>query len=150
MHCFERASQDRQVAVCRAYYLREQARITNTRNSRQSIATHQKAFLVAAEAFNECASVASQEKTAYYMNAGNCFEHGGEDRKAAQAYLNAEEFTLAAKLYRKSGLFDEAVDVVQSHKDQIPQDVVDGIIGVARLFYFKSSQDDDLKYVFFF
>ncbi len=84
------------------------------------------------------------------MNAGYCFEHCGEDRKAAQAYLNAEEFTLAAKLYRKSGLFDEAVDVVQSHKDQIPQDVVDGIIGVARLFYFKSSQDDDLKYVFFF
>lgn len=125
----------REVAVTEAYYLREQARATPT--GRDRVRSRDSLFFSAAEAFLGCAKVAKKERRVYYRNAADCFECGGKLLEAANAFLEGEEFNLAAKLYRKLGMFDEAVQVVKMHEDMMNVDVVDGIIDVARLFYFR-------------
>jgi hypothetical protein len=143
MHCFERANMHREVAVAHAYYLREQARALPVA-PRQGPHTRSSALILAADAFLECAAAASTEQRAYFQIAADCYEAGGNNLKAAQASLKAEKFTRASQLYRKCGLFDEAVQIVKDHKGSMQQDVVDNIMGVSRLFYFKEHK---LEYV---
>jgi tetratricopeptide (TPR) repeat protein len=136
LHCFERAGLTREVAVSRTYYLREQARSIPLVESRKSQQTRIDAFLVAAEAFLECATVAinDREKRVYYRNAGDCFERAADDYQAARAYVEAHEFTTAAKLFRVCAKFDEAVDVVKRFRQDIDNDVAQNIFDIARLF----------------
>src|ERR1700691_6117195 len=61
MHCFERAGMHREVAVANAYRLRDQARIIPSAHDQR-----EDAYIVAAEAFIECAVTATKEKRAYY------------------------------------------------------------------------------------
>ena len=142
MHCFERAGLSREVFVSRTYYLREQARSTPVTGSRQSQQAQKDAYLLAAEAFLQCATagVKAKEKEVYYRNAGECFEHAAEDYRAAKAYMEAREFTVAAKLFRKCAKFDDAVDVVKTFRQNIKDEVAENIIDVARLFYFKGGE----------
>jgi hypothetical protein len=142
MHCFERAGLRREVAVSRTYYLREQARTTPATGSRQSQQTKNNAFLVAAEAFLQCttAAVNAKERRVYYRNAADCFEHAHEDYRAAQAYVEAQEFTNAAKLFRKCAKFDEAVDIVKRFRGDIQDEVAENVFDVAKLFYFKGGE----------
>lgn len=81
-----------------------------------------------------------KEKKAYLRNAADCFEKALDDFKAAHAYAQAEEFTAAAKLYRKCAKFDEAVEIVTNYRPFIELEVAENIIDVARLFYFKSGE----------
>ena len=142
MHCFERAGLNREVAVSRTYYLREQTRLTPTHISKQGSSLREKAFSIAADAFLSCAVSASteKEKKAYLRSAADCFENALDDLKAAHAYTQAEEFTTAAKLYRKCAKFDEAVDIVTKHRPFIELEVAENIIDAAKLFYFKSGE----------
>ena len=142
MHCFERAGLNREVAVSNTYYLREQARSTPSHISKQSSSLREKAFAIAADAFLLCAVSATtvKEKKAYLRSAADCFENALDDFKAAHAYAQAEEFTTAAKLYRKCAKFDEAVEIVTNHRSFIELEVAENIIDVARLFYFKSGE----------
>jgi len=142
MHCFERAGMERETAVAHTYYLREQARATVSTGSKQSIVQRHKAFLLAGEAFIQCASSAvnNKSKTTYLRNAGACFEDAQEDLKAAEAYKQAREYTKSAKLYRKCARFDEAVAIVTQNTDDVDDEVVDNIIEVAKLFYFKGGE----------
>lgn len=142
MHCFERAGLKRETAVSHTYYLREQARSTLNHGSKQSLSLREKAFTIAADAFLSCALSAAtmKEKKAYLRSAGDCFENALDDLKAAHAYAEAEEFTNAAKLYRKCAKFDEAVAIVTDHRPFIELEVAENIIDVARLFYFKSGE----------
>jgi tetratricopeptide (TPR) repeat protein len=141
MFCFERAVLPREMAVANAYHLREQARSTRSKvqQGRSS------AFIRAAEAFSECALAAVKQKQIFLRNAGDCFEQGANYTKAAHAYLEAEEFSRAAVLYCRAGMFDEAVQVVKAHRDQMDPLVVDEVIHVSRLYYFK--EEKKLKYV---
>ena len=142
MHCFERAGLNREVAVSHTYYLREQARSTSTHGYKKSLLAREKAFATAADAFLSCAVSATtvKEKKAYLRNAADCFENALDDFKAAQTYAQAEEFTAAAKLYRKCAKFDEAVEIVTDHRPFVDLEVAENIIDVARLFYFKSGE----------
>ena len=143
MHCFERAGLNREVAVSRTYYLREQAQSTPTHISKQSSSSlREKAFAIAADAFLSCVVSATTvtEKKGYLRSAADCFENALDDFKAAHAYAQAEEFTTAAKLYRKCAKFDEAVEIVINHRPSIELEVAENIIDVARLFYFKSGE----------
>ena len=139
MHCFERAGLDREVAVAHAYFLREDARAT-ARHDLSKLS--QKAFCAAAEAFLKCAQSAinSKESATFLRNAGECLERADEDFRAAEVYKQAQEFTKAAKLYRKTAKFDEAVAVVTENRSQVAEEVAEYIIGVAKLFYFKSGE----------
>lgn len=142
MHCYERAGLNREATVSHTYYLREQARSTPTHRSKLSSSLREKAFAVAADAFLSCAMSATtvKEKKAYLRNAADCFEKALDDFKAAHAYAQAEEFTAAAKLYRKCAKFDEAVEIVTNYRPFIELEVAENIIDVARLFYFKSGE----------
>lgn len=138
-HCFARASLPREVAIADAYYLREQARATPLGAGPAAVA-RSRAFLAAAEAFLICAEDAKKEKRAYFRNAAGCFERGGDNGRAASAYVCAEEYTAAAKLYRDLGQFDEAVRVIKTYKQNMDADVVQDIVDHSRLFYFRGQE----------
>jgi antirestriction protein ArdC len=112
---------------------------SNAVESRKTQQTRIAAFLKAAEAFLECATAAinTKEKRVYYQNAGDCFERAEDDYRAARAYVEAHEFTTAAKLFRVCAKFDEAVYVVKQFHQEIDDDVVQNVFGVAKLFYFR-------------
>ncbi|KAJ7836348.1 hypothetical protein B0H14DRAFT_2794293 [Mycena olivaceomarginata] len=134
-HCFERALLPRQAAMAGAYYLRAEARKCPAGGNRQAIQARKTAFLEAATAFLDCAK--EDRTVAYFRIAAECFEDGGEDLQAAHTYLEAREYTRSTELYRKLGNFDEAVDIVKNHKEEIRPEVVANVTNVARLFYFK-------------
>ena len=141
VRCYDRAGMPRQKDVAYAYHLRERARGTEkTRRTTDNARTV--AFIAAAEAFAKSASVASaaRERVAYYRIAAECFVEADDHRRAAEAYLRAEDFTKAAQHYRKAGLFDEAVNVVQNHRQSVPEKFADTIIDVAKLHYIKENR----------
>ena len=138
MHCYDRAGLFREKAVAHAYYLREVARstpVTKGDSTAQALA-----FIDAAEAFATSAQDAVTEKKAYYRIAAECYVHSKDDYKAAQAYSSAAEYTLAAQHYRKAGKFDEAVHIVQSHKDKVATHVAESIVDVSRLYFLRERQ----------
>lgn len=138
MHCFARASLPRMVAISRAFQLREVAR------SKVGIAPPkdlQRAFLGAADAFTEIGhdALGGKDKLQYYRNAADCYIRAGDDRKAAAAYIAAQEYELAARQFRKAGLFDNALEVLHKHPQKISPESSEELLNVCRLFYFSQS-----------
>ena len=141
MHCFARASRPWMVAICGAFQLREVAR---AKVGVASLKVQQGAFLAAADAFvavarandaplKEAPSV--KDKLQYYRNAADCYVRAGDDRKAADAYLDAHEYDLAARRFRKAGLFDKTLEVLDKHAGKIPSESSEELYTVCRLFY---------------
>jgi hypothetical protein len=61
-----------------------------------------RAFSVAADAFAQCAQEAPENaKQAYYRRAGECFAEAKQHKAAGKAFLEAAEYTLSARHYRK-------------------------------------------------
>lgn len=147
MHAFERADMAREAKIAHTHYLRENARLIPPTNKENLIA-RRKAFHDAAASFLVCArNSKGKEQKVYYHNAGDCYEQGGncsdkvEDYGlAAQAYEYAKEYNPAVKLYRKSGMFDEAVNIVQDHRHEVEKELADSVLDVARLFYFRQKE----------
>ncbi|KAG6330043.1 hypothetical protein ID866_9046 [Astraeus odoratus] len=138
MYCFEQAKMQREVKIAEAHYSRDLAWATvgTTPPSQQ-----QKAFSEAADAFVQCAGEArGKERLQYYYNAAECYVHAAENCKAADAYVCAEEYDLAAKHYRKAGIFDKTVDIIQAHADKMSRECADDLLAVCRLYY--CSKDD--------
>lgn len=146
MECFGRANLHREVDVCHAYSLRERARAVPVSPHKNGDALSKAAFLAAAEAFIDCAAAAFKdgERRGYLRIAGECYAQNDDNSKAAQAFFNAQEYTLAAQCYRKAGCFDDAIGVIQSHKEEILPEVVESIVDVVRLVYLRDTQ---VKYV---
>ncbi|KAG1889225.1 hypothetical protein F4604DRAFT_1612723 [Suillus subluteus] len=133
IHCFERANLHREVKVCEAYQLREVARSSVG----VAILSNQKrAFNAAADAFTDCgATAAGNQKLQYYRNSADCYVRAGDDLKAAEAYLNAQEYEQAAKRFRKAGRFDKTLHVLDDHGTNIPEETTEELWTVCRLFY---------------
>ncbi|KAF8838026.1 hypothetical protein BDN67DRAFT_972122 [Paxillus ammoniavirescens] len=135
MHCFERASLPREVKVAKAYHLRELARasIGVTSPSKQH-----EAFRIAAEAFRGCGeNFKTKERLQYYRNAADCYIRAGDGHLAAEAYVNAEEYELAAKQFRKLGNFGKTLHLVNAHAEKMAQESADDLLMVCRLYYSK-------------
>jgi len=136
---FQRADCNHEAGVCDAYSLREKAR------SRPSAAglPKENPFIEAAVAFNSCAKTTplewEDERRTYYRNAGECFSEGRKFGEAGKSYVKAEEYTLAARVYRRGGHFDEMVEVLQLHGNSIDNNLVRNLTRVAGMFYFKVS-----------
>lgn len=139
MHCFERAGMDREVAVAKAYSLREQARAIPLGYQGYQDTRAKTAFITAAEAFLNCAVAAmkANETRVYYRIAGDCLSVIDVHVRAAEAYLAGGECTLAAMSYRKAGVFKKAVEVIKEHRQEIADGVADSIMDVARLDCFR-------------
>lgn len=143
MHCFARAEQPRMVAICEAYHLREVAR------AKVGVAppkAQQDAFLTAAHAFVASGNDAppSKEKFQYYRNAADCYVRAGDDRKAADAFLDAREYDLAARRFRKVGLFDKTLEVLNKHSQKFSSESSEELYTVCRLYY--CSKRDGCRY----
>ncbi|KAG1738631.1 P-loop containing nucleoside triphosphate hydrolase protein [Suillus paluster] len=139
IHCFQRAGLLREVKVCEAYLLRVAAR------SSVGVAllnVQQKAFITAADAFADCGAAATgNEKRQYYRTSADCYVRGGEDVKAADTYLEAQEFGLAAQRYRKAGSFHRTLRVLTDHSKMIPEETATGLWTACRLYYCRNSNN---------
>ncbi|KAI6128736.1 hypothetical protein EDD16DRAFT_1739250 [Pisolithus croceorrhizus] len=133
MHCFERAHMPYALRIAGAYHLRELARATI---GVALLNEQQRAFAKAANAFVTCGGEApGREKLQYYRTAAECYVRAADDRKAADAHLNAEEYELAAKRYRRAGKFDKVADILKSHSEELSRDCADELLTVCRLYY---------------
>ncbi|KZP30395.1 P-loop containing nucleoside triphosphate hydrolase protein [Athelia psychrophila] len=135
MEAFEKAHMGHDSLVARAYYLRFEAHKIPIKRGPRGDAASKAAFLSAAEAFLTCAAPAATQK--YLRFAGDCFVSSGEDSRAADTYFEAGQYEVSAKLYRKVGRFDDAVNTIQRYPQKIPADVAASIMDVARLVYLR-------------
>ena len=145
MHGYERAGMLREKAIAYAYHRREQARGILVRN-RPGDSQRRNAYHEVAAAFLKSAreAIIFRERSEYYRIAAEAFLILEDHAKAAQAFEKACKFTEAAQNYRRAGMFDETVSVVQNHGDAMDSSVASQLTDVARYYYL---QQGDLKYV---
>ena len=141
---FMRANNLRMAAIANAYVLQDIAQkvyhlaTTKTRSA---------AFESAAQAFLACARDAYESGSGrykiYHQLAAGCLEEGGNIIKAAENYRIAEKFAQAAVLFRKSGKFDDAYDIITNHSDKVtPEDrkVLESVKDIIRLYYLREKK----------
>lgn len=116
---FRRAGKSREVAICRAFLLRENARGVPDDQVKERV----DAFGEAGEAFSACADASlpdqRRERLVYYANAAECFAQGSRSKEAGDCFVCAEQYSEAARAYREGGHFDEMVEVLEKHGHQI-------------------------------
>jgi hypothetical protein len=116
---FQRAGRFREVAICGAFLLRENARAVPDDQVRE----RENAFIEAGEAFSTCATKSlprqRREWLAYHANAAECFLQGRRFKEAGSCYVHAEQYSKAARAYQEGGHFDEMGEVLEGHTDQI-------------------------------
>ena len=139
---FMRANNLRMVAVSNAYVLQDIAQ--KMPNHLATTRTRPAAFESAAQAFLACARDAHESGSGMYKNyhqlAAKCLEEAGNIIKAAENYRTAENFTKAALLFRKSGKFDEAYDIITNHSDKVTPEVLENVKDVTRLYYLREKK----------
>ena len=112
---FRRAGRNREAAICDAYLLREKARATSTTAS----AARVQAFVIAAEAFIDCAQHSPSERAneclAYYGAAGECYSEVHDLKRAGDNYRMAQQYDEAARSYQEGGHLHELVEVITQH-----------------------------------
>ncbi|KAI0369977.1 hypothetical protein BV20DRAFT_330785 [Pilatotrama ljubarskyi] len=141
---FERAGLRRQKQVAHAYSLREQALSAPAGSgiNGRRLALQADRFAAVADAFTQSAeeAVGADDKQSYHRIAGEYYARAGNDHKAGAAFYLAGHYESAAKHYRAAGMFEEAVDVVQRHKEDVSTPVSEGIISVARLQFLRTNE----------
>ncbi|EJF58550.1 P-loop containing nucleoside triphosphate hydrolase protein, partial [Dichomitus squalens LYAD-421 SS1] len=146
---FERAglAQERRVAL--AYHLRDSARMSPV-NARGKELSQSAAFSRAAEGFVAAAQGAGEpeDQRTYYRIAAECYVRCGDSGKAGAAYRHAGEYTLSAQHFRKAGMFDDAVEVIQVHETDVRPDVAQSIIDVSKLYYIKENKLEKARALF--
>lgn len=134
---FQRAGRSREVAICHAYLLRENARAVPD----DQVKERADAFGNAGEAFYTCANRSSpdqrRERLAYYTNAAEGFTQSNRWKEAGDCFEHIEQYSEAACAYRKGGHFDGMVGVLERHGDQIEATLLAQLTKVARMNYFK-------------
>ena len=142
---FVRANNLRMAAVANAYVLQDIAK--KMPNHISTTKTRTVAFESAAQAFLACALDAHESGSGryrdYYQLAAKCFEESGNIIKAAENYRIAEKFTKAALLFKESGKFDDAYNIITNHGDKVtPEDrkVLESVKDVIRLYYLREKK----------
>ena len=142
---FMRANNFRMASVANAYVLQDIAQ--KMPNHPSTTKTRPAAFESAAQAFLACARDALESGSgrykSYFQLAAKCLEESGNIAKAAENYRIAEKFAKAALLFRKSGKFDDAYDIITNHGDKVtPEDkkVLESIKDVIRLYYLREKK----------
>jgi hypothetical protein len=134
---FHRAGRTREVAICHAFLLRENARAIPDDQVKERV----DAFIGAGEAFSTCAdeslSHQGRERLAYYANAAECFVQGRRLKEAGSCFVHAEQYSKAARVYREGGHFDDMAKVLEEHGSQIEADLLAQLTKVAQMNYFK-------------
>ena len=134
---FQRAGKTRQVAICHAFLLRENAKGVPD----DQVKERTDAFAEAGEAFSTCANESSphqgRERPVYYTNAAECFVQGRRLKEAGGCFVHAGKYSEAARVYREGGYFDEMVEVLEEYEHQIEANLLAQLKKVAQIHYFK-------------
>lgn len=136
MVAFKQAGNLREAGICCAFLLRENARAVPD----DQVKERKDAFTKAGEEFSICANdpqAQRRERVTYCTNAGECFVQGHKFKEAGNHFLDAGEYSKAAHAYRKGGHFDEMVEVLEGHADQIEAKLLVQLTKVAKMNYFK-------------
>ncbi|KAG8719695.1 hypothetical protein FRC08_002227 [Ceratobasidium sp. 394] len=141
MFCFDKAGLELERDIAAAYQARKEARLLLAKSASAERQTWRNSFTKAAKDFLGCAILSKgKQQISCYLRAAECFLQAEDWKLAAESYCSAEEFDLAAKNFRRAGCFVEAVDVVKKHKDQVQKSLAAEIIGIARLEFLRKSQ----------
>ncbi|RXW13065.1 hypothetical protein EST38_g12789 [Candolleomyces aberdarensis] len=143
-HAFERAGRAREAKISYTHHLRDTAHSIQPSN-KETTSTKRKELCFAAESFLECArdSKGKQQRVFFhnaaecFENAGSCGDNMGDYQRAAEAYENAKEYTAAVRLYKKTEMFDEAVHIIQKHRQEVDEELANDVQEVATRFYSK-------------
>ena len=142
---FQRAGRSREVSICHAFLLRENARAVPDDQVKEMA----DAFGDAGEAFSVCAKASlpdqGKERLAYYANAADCFSRGGRWKEAGDCYMQLEQYSKAARAYREGAHFDEMVEVLERHGRQIEPNLRAQLKKVAQTNYFKVSKPSTIR-----
>jgi len=144
MVAFNQTGETRKADICYAFLLREDARAVPD----DQVKERADAFTKAGEAFSTCANEPQsqrKERVAYYANAGECFVQGHRFREAGSCFVDAGKYTKAACAYREGGHFDEMVEVLEEHADQIEAKLLAKLTKVAKMNYFKVSKPSTIR-----
>lgn len=137
---FQRAGRSREVAICHAFFLRENARAVPDDQVKDRV----DAFVKAGQAFFACAKASlphqARERLAYYANTAECFVQGHMLKEAGGCFVHAEQYQKAARTYREGGYFDEMVEVLKGNPHQIETNLLAQLTKVAQMHYFKVSK----------
>ncbi|CAE6385928.1 unnamed protein product [Rhizoctonia solani] len=140
MFCFEKANLLVERDIASAYESRKQARLLQAAKSVDRT-TRRAAFSRAASDFLGCAFLSkAKQQTSCYLRAAECYLQAEDWKAAAEAFYSAHDFDMAARNFRRAGCFDEAVDVVKKHRSRVQNNVAEDILGVARLEYFRTNK----------
>lgn len=138
MHCFERADKKRETRVAYAYYLREQARGMRS-DTRTTHKAYNEAYIATAQAFMRCGHEAVKERSEYFRIAGKSYLTVEDIPRAAEAYVLSGDYTQGAQLYRRAGMFEQAVTLLRGHRKEVNTEVAERIMNVSRLHYFNKN-----------
>ena len=127
----------REVAICHAFLLREDARAVPDDQAME----REDAFTKAGEKFSTCANESlphqRREKLAYHANAAECFVQGRRFEEAGGCFVYAEQYSKAARAYREGNHFDKMVEVLEEHGHEIEANLLAQLTKVAQMNYFK-------------
>ncbi|CAE6379695.1 unnamed protein product, partial [Rhizoctonia solani] len=140
MFCFEKAGLLVERDIASAYQARKDARLLLVKSADRQ--TWRSAFKNAANDFLGCAFLSKgKQQISCYLRAAECYIQAEEWKLAAESYLSAEHFDLSARNFRRAGCFDEAVQIVKKYRHRLnSQDLVDEILGIARLEFLRKSE----------
>ncbi|KAG8982207.1 hypothetical protein FRB93_008303 [Tulasnella sp. JGI-2019a] len=144
--CFEKADMPLEKAIAEAYLSRQQARRLLSHDPKRSAA-----FVASGSAFEEAAALSADmptQRKKLFLAAAECFIQGGRRIRAAKAYYNAEEYTESALEYRKAKSYDQAVQVIHTHRASINPTIAEEIISVVKLVYVKADQLTKARHLF--
>jgi hypothetical protein len=137
-----RANNPRLAAVANAYALQDTAQ--QMPNNPGTTKSRPAAFESAAQAFLACARDAHESGSDKYKNyhqlAAKCLEEADNIVEAAENYRIAENFTKAALLFRKSGKFDDAYDVITNHGHKVAPEDLESVKDVIRLYFLREKK----------
>jgi len=134
---FQRAGRTREVTICHAFLLRENARAVPDDRVKKRAG----AFGEAGEAFSVCANESPpheiKRRLTYYANAADCFVLGRRFKEAGDCFVHAEQYSKAARAYREGGYFDDMLEVLEQHGRHIEAPLLAQLTKVAQMNYFK-------------
>ncbi|CAE6534820.1 unnamed protein product [Rhizoctonia solani] len=140
MFCFEKAGLLVERDITGAYQARKDARLLLAKSADRQ--TRRDAFKKAANDFLGCAFLSKgKQQISCYLRAAECYIQAEEWKLAAESYLSAEEFDLSARNFRRAGCFENAVQIVKKYRDRLKsRELVDEILSIARLEFLRKSE----------
>ncbi|CAE6446845.1 unnamed protein product [Rhizoctonia solani] len=140
MFCFEKANLLVEHDIAAAFESRKQARISQVSQYFDKM-TLCAMFTKAGAEFLGCAtSTTGKQQTTCYLHAAECYLQAEDWTPAAKAYYTVHDFDMAARIFLRSGSIDEAVEIVKVHRTDMLESITEDIIGIARLEYFRTNQ----------